>query len=77
MQTRSQTKVNQISKYEEYEVNIDFDHASACWRQNKKDTGNGHYKYICTALKKDDTICGKSCYKDLMYCWSHRKSANK
>jgi len=44
MQTRSQTKVNQISKYEEYEVNIDFDHASACWRQNKKDTGNGHYK---------------------------------
>jgi hypothetical protein len=74
MQTRSQTKANQNSKYE---VNIDFDDASASWRKNKKDIGNGHYKYICTALKKDQTMCGNSCYKELNCCWTHRKLANK
>ena len=74
MQTRSQSKTNQSIKYE---VNIDFDDASASWRQNKKSIGNGSYKYICTALKKDDTMCGKSCYKQLSCCWAHRKLAIK
>jgi hypothetical protein len=29
-----------------YEVNIDFDEASAAWKANKKSLGNGCYKYI-------------------------------
>ena len=74
MQTRSQTKANQNSKYE---VNIDFDDASASWRQNKKSIGNGSYKYICTIFKKNQTMCGNSCYKQLSCCWAHRKLANK
>jgi hypothetical protein len=74
MQTRSQSKTNQRI---EYEVNIDFDDASASWRQNKKSIGNGSYKYICTVLKKDQTICGNSCYKQLFCCWAHRKLAIK
>jgi len=46
MQTRSQ------SAKEKYEVNIDFDGASAAWKANKKSIGNGQYKYICPLLKK-------------------------
>lgn len=74
MQTRSQSKANQII---EYEVNIDFDDASSCWHQNKKSIGNGSYKYICTILKKDQTMCGNICYKQLSCCWVHRKCGNK
>ena len=70
MQTRSQSKTNQSIKYE---VNIDFDDASASWRQNKKSIGNGSYKYICTVLKKDQIMCGNSCYKQLSCCWAHRR----
>jgi hypothetical protein len=82
MQTRSKSKALTVLKETcslkpLYEVNIDFDEASASWRHNKKDTGNGHYKYICTSLKKDDTKCGKICYKDLSCCWVHRKTGNK
>ena len=62
-----------------YEVNIDFDEASELWRQNKKHVGQGHFKYICTALKKDGkTCCGNSVTKNKtietegIYCWAHR-----
>jgi hypothetical protein len=72
MQTRSQTKSFTLKK-PLFEVNIDFDDASASWRQNKKSIGNGSYKYICTVLKKDQTMCGNSCYKQLLCCWAHRK----
>ena len=78
MQTRSQTKaLKRDILSAKYEVNIDFDFASTCWRKNKVDTGNGHYKYICSVLKKDLKMCGKSCYKNLDCCWTHRKLANK
>lgn len=56
-----------------YEVNIDFDEASKAWHANKKSIGNGQYKYICT-VEKNGIKCGKSCYKDLSYCWIHRNS---
>jgi len=46
MQTRSQ------SANGKYEVNIDFDGASADWKANKKSIGNGQYKYICPLLEK-------------------------
>ena len=69
METRSQTN---YEKGALYEVNIDFDEASAAWRQNKKQVSPGHFKYICTILKKDGTSCGNSCTKDSAYCWGHR-----
>ena len=69
MQTRSQSNI--IAPL--YEVNIDFDEASRCWKQNKKPTGNGCYKYVCSHLKKDGTVCGKGCYHSSEFCWSHRK----
>ena len=73
MKTRSQARQE---KQQLYEVNIDFDAASAEWRANKKSIGNGQYKYICTS-NKNGTICGKSCYKDLSYCWQHRNTGSK
>ena len=30
-----------------YEVKIDFDESSIAWRANKKNMGNGHFKYKC------------------------------
>lgn len=69
METRSQTIYN---KRPLYEVNIDFDEASEAWRQNKKQVSPGHFKYICTVLKKDGKTCYKNCYKNNDYCWAHR-----
>jgi hypothetical protein len=40
-----QSEQPQIQRIE-YEVNIDFDEASAAWKANKKSLGNGCYKYI-------------------------------
>jgi hypothetical protein len=85
METRSQTNNNRAALYE---VNIDFDEASEAWHQNKKQVSPGHFKYICTALKKDGTKCGNSCFKtndrlfenEISYCWGHRgynKNKNK
>jgi len=73
MKTRSQTK--QLTKEiqnVDFEVDIDFDGASEAWRSNKKSIGNGSYKYICS-VEKNGKKCGKSCYKELLYCWQHRK----
>jgi hypothetical protein len=75
METRSQTRLlkNQETLVLELEVNIDFDGASRAWKENKKYMGNGTYKYICSNLKKDGKICGKSCYKSSDQCWHHNK----
>lgn len=73
MKTRSQTREE---KHQLYEFNIDFDGASEARRANKKSIGNGQYKYICTS-NKNGIICGKSCYKDLPYCWQHRNIGSK
>lgn len=73
MKTRSQSKQE---KQQLYEVNIDFDAASAAWRLNKKSIGNCQYKYICTS-NKNGIVCGKSCYKELSYCWQHRNDDSK
>jgi len=70
METRSQTRYENSALYE---VNIDFDESSEAWRQNKKHIGQGHFKYICTILKKDGkTCCGNSLAKNSDYCWTHR-----
>jgi hypothetical protein len=84
MLTRSQSNQNKQIKFKilngtttPFEVNIDFDDASACWRQNKKALSNGMYKYVCPQLKKDGTKCGIVCYKVGQFCWQHRKSESK
>lgn len=70
MKTRSQTKtliechyihepVLPVSK-PIYEVNIDFDDAAACWRDNKKKLKNGCYEYICGITMKNGKKCMKS-----------------
>ena len=68
MKTRSQ----QTNKSQQFEVNIDFDDAIKEWRSNKKSIGNGCYKYICP-VTKNEKKCGKTCYKELLYCLQHRK----
>jgi len=86
MQTRSQTKQQQDQQQDKdqqqnnialFEVNIDFDDASDCWRQNKKCLSNGMYKYVCPLQKIDGTKCGKVCYKTIEFCWIHRNSLAK
>jgi hypothetical protein len=64
----------EIPSLQIYEVNIDFDDASAAWRMNKKSTGGGCYKYICEAK----TQLGNNCLREPMigcaYCKTHNKS---
>ena len=64
----------EIPSLQLYEVDIDFDDASAAWRMNKKSTGGGCYKYICEAK----TQLGNNCLREPMigcaYCKTHNKS---
>ena len=64
----------EIPSLQIYEVNIDFDDASAAWRMNKKSTGGGCYKYICEAK----TLLGNNCLREPIlgcaYCKTHNKS---
>lgn len=67
VQTRSQTKPTT------YEVNIDFDGASAAWKANKKQASiPATYTYICF---------GKNCKWDaqpgINYCKHHSNQAHK
>lgn len=69
MQTRSQTKrVN----FAEFEVNIDFDGASAAWNSNKKRRFSGQYEYICGNLLKTGGYCKNSPYKNHSNCHLHK-----
>ena len=68
---------NHLEERVMYEYIIDFNESIVAWNRNKKSMGNGHYKYICVHKKTDDSICGKVCYKELEFCWSHRKSGKK
>jgi hypothetical protein len=76
MQTRSQTRIQTRiqAKYESsalYEVNIDFDGASAAWKSNKKAIGNGSYKYICCVLKANGEKCEIKCMPNNDCCKRH------
>ena len=82
MQTRSQLKNNykqqdNPEKYSfkeyKYDVNIDFDDASAAWKANKKSKGNGTYRYICQAITK----LGKKCLREPINCRDYCKIHNK
>jgi hypothetical protein len=78
MQTRSQTKDQTRSAWVPttvavYEVDIDFDEASRMWKLNKKQIGNGSYKYICCVLNKSGIKCGRHIVDDTKYCRTHNK----
>jgi len=70
MLTRSQTKYQHSALFK---VEINFDEASEAWKANKKSTGNGCYKYICS--KK--TVLGNSCKRESLagseYCKIHQQ----
>lgn len=59
MKTRSQTMYETSSLYT---VDIDFDNASKAWRQNKKQDGQGQFKYVCASVKKDGSKCSKNLF---------------
>jgi hypothetical protein len=67
MRTRSITRLLEEIK-EQYEVNIDFDKASAAWKANKKSTGGGSYKYICEHQSKN---CKRIPIPECKFCSKH------
>lgn len=69
MQTRSQTKYNRDKIFE---VVIDFDEASRIWKSNKKSTGNGCYKYICSKKTKVGNCCKRETLMGCDYCKIHQ-----
>ena len=57
-----------------FEVNIDFDGASEAWKENKKSSGNGCYKYRCSAfVAKTGLKCDKFSKSGCDYCAMHNK----
>lgn len=42
------------------EINIDFDEASAAWKQNKKRIDNGCYIYVCGAPLQNGKFCQRT-----------------
>jgi len=60
---------------EELEVNIDFDEASKAWRENKRSSGNGCYKYVCSGIiAKTGMKCEKVVKTGCVYCSVHNKN---
>jgi hypothetical protein len=43
-----------------YSVDIDFDYASKCWRQNKKYKGKGYFVYICNYVHSNGKRCRRT-----------------
>jgi hypothetical protein len=74
MKTRSQTKYENSSLYI---VNIDFDQASEAWKSNKRSTGNGSYKYVCSKKNKNNSCCLTKCLPGEIYCKTHLKMFNE
>jgi hypothetical protein len=70
MKTRSQTKKENSALFE---VNIDFDEASAAWKSNKRPTGNGCYKYVCCHVTKTGRKCSKEPIHFSDFCKTHTK----
>lgn len=71
MITRSQTKYKNSAKYA---VEIDFEEASVEWKANKKSTGNGCYKYICSNKTKSGKECKRESLIGYDLCQIHNNS---
>jgi len=74
MQTRSQSNTQNHIQLDivEYEVNIDFDEASAAWKTNKKSKGNGTYRYVCQGLTKTGKKCSREPFPGCEFCKWHQ-----
>ena len=53
---------------------IDFDEASRAWRQNKKSTENGCFKYTCIHVLANGNTCSKTPSFTSEFCHVHKKS---
>lgn len=53
------------------ELAIDFDNASKAWRANKSYVGNGSFKYVCGAIRKDGGKCLNKPRKGKCGCHLH------
>jgi hypothetical protein len=73
MQTRSQTRSQQVLNSALFKVDIDFDGASEAWKSNKKSTGNGCYKYVCQKKTKSGTCCKRESLANSEFCKMHTK----
>ena len=82
METRSMTKnktnsnsnaILELYDGGPYEVNIDLDDASRCWRENKKHVGNGQFQYICGATKTNGKVCIRGRKMGFTRCAGHCK----
>ena len=79
MRTRNESRLLEELKQEcdisnnvlKYEVNIDFDEASADWKANKKSTGGGCYKYICEHRNKNNKKCKRNPIPGCEFCSKH------
>ena len=75
----SEPQIYKVFEYDEndkgiFEVNIDFDGASEAWKENKKSSGNGCYKYRCIAfVAKTGIKCDKFSKSGCDYCAMHNK----
>jgi len=62
-----------------YTVNIDFDHASECWRENKIKLNNGCYEYKktqCSGVTKNGTQCKRMSKEEYCHCHCPIKSSS-
>jgi hypothetical protein len=75
MQTRRQTRSQILYKFSAvFKVEINFDEASEAWKANKKSTGNGCYKYICSKKTKSGNCCKRESLAGCDYCKIHNKT---
>ena len=61
MKIKKKEELSKI-KYKELNVNIDFDLSKKEWRKNKKEIGNGMFKYKCQYKHKNGKICNQEIY---------------
>ena len=79
----NEKQIYKVFEYDEndkgiFEVNIDFDGASEAWKENKKSSGNGCYKYRCIAfVAKTGIKCEKFAKSGCDYCAMHNKNKIK
>jgi hypothetical protein len=57
-----------------YEVKIDFDESSIAWRANKKNMGNGHFKYKCLQKTQTGNDCKREALHGIDTCKCHSKN---
>ena len=55
----------------QFNIDIDFDYASICWRENKKEISKGIYKYKCMGNTKSGNCCRAKPLDHSNFCRLH------